>query len=47
LAEAVAASRVPTANGKPRLLYAVTASGRQIVLDRADHERWLALDRSA
>lgn len=38
---AVEAANLPTTNGKPRLLYAVTDVGRQICLDRADREVWL------
>lgn len=47
LPAAIEAAKAPTKNGKPRLLYAVTAEGRQIVLDRADHEAWLALWKGA
>lgn len=42
---AVQASTEPTSNGKPRLLYAVTAEGRQSCLDKADHEKWLNIWR--
>jgi hypothetical protein len=41
LREAIAACSKPTSNGKPRLLYCITAEGRQIVLDKANHGLWL------
>ena len=41
--EALQAFKAPTKTGRPRLLYAVTAEGRQVCLDKADHDRWLAI----
>lgn len=41
--KALKAAQLPTPNGKGRLLYAITAAGRQLCLDRAERDNWLKL----
>lgn len=43
--KAMLAAKQPTPSGRPRLLYAVTEEGRQIVLGSADQGRWLEIWR--
>jgi hypothetical protein len=46
LEQAIEAANAPTASGRGRLLYAITREGRQIILSKADHPKWLAADRT-
>lgn len=40
--QAVEAARKPSTNTRPRMLYGVTAQGRQVLVKPADYDSWLA-----
>lgn len=41
LRQAIAAARQPSTNSRQRMLYAVTAEGRQVLIKPVDYDSWL------